>query len=306
MQIRQLEYFIAVSEQLNFTKAAKQFYISQTAVTLQIKALEDELGVKLFNRNNRMVELTPAGRTFLEDAKAILRRTRDAVDRARRADTVFTGHLSLGFVKGFEKTVLSDLLAEFHSRYPNISISLTRDNVADLYDAVLDGSLDLAINILYSFDYMDDMQDMDHVVLRRYPLLAVMPVSHPLSHRTVINRSELKGYPLVDIKKSENKYGEKKAIMNAFARAGFMPDIQYISDDVETSVLAVAAGLGYALLPSYITDNIVIKEKVTAVPLEGEEQQMIIIGAWNRNNDNPARIRFMESSLMPAIKEQRI
>ena len=73
MQLRQLEYFIAVAEHLNFTKAAQQFYISQTAVTLQIKALEEELGVTLFHRSNRKVELTPAGKTFLEDANAILR-----------------------------------------------------------------------------------------------------------------------------------------------------------------------------------------------------------------------------------------
>ena len=88
MQIRQLEYFLAVCEHLNFTKAARQFYISQTAVSLQIQTLEEELGVRLFNRTNRRVELTPAGRTFQEDARAILRRTKDAMERARRADTV--------------------------------------------------------------------------------------------------------------------------------------------------------------------------------------------------------------------------
>ena len=132
MQIRQLEYFVAVSEHLNFTKAAKQFFISQTAVTQQIKALENELGVTLFYRNNRRVELTPAGRTFLDDAKAILRRTRDAMERAKRADTVFTGNLNIGFIKGFEKTNLSDLLAEFHVQYPNISFTLTRENVAEI------------------------------------------------------------------------------------------------------------------------------------------------------------------------------
>ena len=93
MQIRQLEYFVAVSEHLNFTKAAKQFYISQTAVTQQIKALEQELGAELFIRNNRHVELTPAGKTFLEDARAIIKRTQDAMIRARQADTVFTGNL---------------------------------------------------------------------------------------------------------------------------------------------------------------------------------------------------------------------
>lgn len=298
MQIRQLEYFIAVSEQLNFTKAAHQFYISQSAVTLQIKALEEELGVQLFIRNNRHVELTPAGRTFLDDAQAILRRTRDAVERARQASTVFTGKLNIGFVKGYEKTNLSDLLSEFHVKYPNISLDLTRENVSELYDGILDRSLDFIINLQYS---MDDLEDMDFRVIKQYPLLAVMPASHPLSHRTSIQRSELKGYPLVDIVKSESRYGETTTILNAFTNAGFLPNVQYISDDIETSILAVAAGLGYALLPSYITDSLSMKEKVLAVPIEGEERKMTVIGAWHKQNDNPALERFLEDCIFPSI-----
>lgn len=299
MQIRQLEYFVAVSEHLNFTKAAKQFFISQTAVTQQIKALENELGVTLFYRNNRRVELTPAGRTFLDDAKAILRRTRDAMERAKRADTVFTGNLNIGFIKGFEKTNLSDLLAEFHVQYPNISFTLTRENVAELYDGILDRNLDVIINLQYS---MDDLDDMDFQIVRHYPLLAVMPASHPLSHRTSIKRSELKGYPLVDIKKNENRYGETATIMKAFTSAGFLPNVQYISDDIETSLLAVAAGLGYALLPSYITDSLSMKEKVIAVPIENEEKKMTVITAWHRENKNPALQRFLKDCIFPAIE----
>lgn len=290
MQIRQLEYFVAVSEHLNFTKAAQQFYISQTAVTQQIKALEAELGVKLFIRNNRHVALTPAGRTFLEDARAILRRTRDAMDRAKQASTVFTGSLNIGFVKGYEKTNLSDQLAEFHVRYPNIAFQLTRENVAELYDGILDRSLDVIINLQYS---LDDLEDMEYRIIRQYPLLAVMPASHPLSHRTSIQRCELKGYPLVDIKKNDNRYGETATILKAFTAAGFLPDVRYISDDIETSILAVAAGLGYALLPSYITDALTMKEKVIAVPIEGEEKLMTIIAAWHKENDNPALVKFL-------------
>lgn len=302
MQIRQLEYFVAVSEHLNFTKAAKQYYISQTAVTQQIKALEQELGVQLFNRNNRHVELTPAGKTFLGDAKAILRRTRDAVERAKQADTVFTGNLNIGFIKGFEKTNLSDLLAEFHVQYPNIALTLTRENVSELYDGILDHNLDFIINLQYS---MDDLEEMNTRVVSYYPLLAVMPASHPLAHRTSIKRSELKGYPLVDIKKSDNRYGETTTILNAFTQAGFLPNVQYISDDIETSILAVAAGIGYALLPAYITDSLSLKEKVISVPIEGEEKKMTVIAAWHKENENPALQRFLKDCIFPAIENER-
>ena len=301
MNIRQLEYFVAVSEHLNFTKAAQQFYISQSAMTLQIKALEDELGVALFSRTNRHVELTPAGRTFLDDAHAILRRTRDAVGRAKQASTVFTGHLNIGFVKGYEKTNLSDLLADFHIKYPNISMSFTRENVAELYDGLLDHNLDFVINLKYVLDDPDELNGIHYRVLRQYPLKAVMPASHPLSHRASITRADLKGYPLVDIKKSSSRYGETTTILNAFTSAGFIPNVQYVSDDIETSILAVAAGLGYALFPGYITDALTTREKIIALPLEGEEKRMTIIGAWHQDNHNPALEIFLKECIFAGM-----
>lgn len=148
-----------------------------------------------------------------------------------------------------------------------------------------------------------DLEDMEYRVIRRYPLLAVMPASHPLSHRASIQRSELKGYPLVDIKKSDNRYGENTTILNAFTSAGFLPNVQYVSDDIETSILAVAAGLGYALLPSYITDALTPREKVIAVPLEGEEKRMTVIAAWHRQNENPALEKFLSDCIFPAIDD---
>lgn len=290
MNIRQLEYFVAVSEHLNFTRAAEQFHIAQSSVTQQIRALEDELGVDLFLRNNRHVELTPAGKSFLEDARAILRRTGDAVERARRSSTGFTGSLNFGFIKGYEKTDLSELLAKFHIRYPNISLNLLRENVSELYDGVLDGSLDFVLNLQYS---AEDLESLERHVIRRYPLLAVLPLSHPLAHRSSIERRELKGSRLIDIKQNEKRYGEKTTILNAFLSAGFLPEIQYTSTDIETSILAVAAGLGYALMPGYITDSLSVKNNVVAVPIEGEEELMTVIGAWRRENPNPALREFL-------------
>ena len=128
-----------------------------------------------------------------------------------------------------------------------------------------------------------------------------MPASHPLSHRSNIRRIELKDYPLVDIKKNDSRYGETTTILKAFTNAGFLPDVRYVSDDIETSILAVAAGIGYALLPSYITDHLSMREKVIAVPIEGEEHQMTIIAAWHKDNANPALHRFLKDCLYPAI-----
>ena len=302
MQIRQLEYFVAAADYLNFTKTAKQFHISQTAITLQIKALEEEIGVSLFHRTNRRVSMTPAGRTFLEDAKAILNRTRDAMERAKRADTVFTGNLNIGFIKGFEKTNLSDLIADFHIQYPNINFSFTRENVAELYDGLLDNSLDIVFNLQYS---TDNLENMDYVVIKNYPLYAVVPASHPLSHRSMIRRCELKGYPLVDIKRNDTLYGENATITKKFTEAGFLPKISYTSNDIETTILAVAAGFGYALLPGYVTDTLTLKEKVIPIPLEAEEEIMTITASWRKGDHNEALERFLLDAVYPAIENGR-
>lgn len=303
MNIRQLTCFVAVSEHLNFSRAAKQLYITQSAVSLQIQALEEEIGVRLFYRDNRNVELTPAGRSFLEDARAILRRSEDAVRRARQTSTEITGHLAFGFVKGYEKTNLSEMLSDFHVKYPNISLNLIRENVGELYDGILNHQIDYAVNLCYS---MENLEQMQTKVLKKYPLLALMPSSHSLSHRTSIRRSELREYPLVDIKKNENRYGEKSTITKAFADAGFLPHIVYTSDDIETSILAVATGIGYALMPSYITDAIPAKEKVVAIPIEGEEEKMTVVGAWMKENKNPALQVFLQELGLQIQAEKRI
>ena len=299
MHIRQLEYFAAVADNLNFTKASKQFHISQSAITLQIKALEEEMGVRLFDRTNHKVELTPAGRTFLEDTRAILNRTTDAIERAKRADTVFTGKLCVGFIKGFEKTQLSDLISDFHIKYPNISFSFVRENVAELYDGLNDSSIDVAFNLQYS---LDNLENMDYLILKKYPLYAVVPNSHPLSHRVSIKRSELKGYPLVDMKRNDTYYGENQTITSKFTEAGFIPKVAYTSNDTETTIMAVAAGFGYALLPGYVTDSLLVKDKLIPIPIEGEEDIMTITVTWRKDNHNPALERFLQDAVRPAIE----
>ena len=134
--------------------------------------------------------------------------------------------------------------------------------------------------------------------------MAVLPMSHPFAHRLSLRRSELANYSLVDIKKS-NRYGENSTIRKSFLDAGINPDVAYVSDDIETSILAVAAGLGYALLPSYITDHIPLKDKVVAIPVENEEEKMCIIAAWSKTSSNPALKRFLESCIIPAIENNK-
>ena len=128
MNTNQLRYFVTAAECRSFTKAADQFYITQTAITQQIHALEDSLGVPLFDRSSRPISLTPAGSAFLSDARSILGRIDQAVNRIQEVSTGMVGTLRIGYTKGFERSNFSNSLRFFHNKYPNILVSCYRRN----------------------------------------------------------------------------------------------------------------------------------------------------------------------------------
>lgn len=113
MNLRQLEYFVSVAENLNFTKAAKKCFISQTAMTLQIQALEEIVGVPLLIRSKHHVELTPAGKVYLNEAKVILARSEEAVKLAKTAAKGVSGRISIGFIRGYEQSLFQKRSAAF-------------------------------------------------------------------------------------------------------------------------------------------------------------------------------------------------
>ena len=125
MNRNQLKYFVAAAETRSFTKAAEQYYISQTAVTQQIHLLEETLGCALFDRSTRPVSLTPAGKAFLLDAKAILERMSRAAERVHDASTGLSGTLRVGYVRGYERSDLSILMRRFHQQNGNVLITST-------------------------------------------------------------------------------------------------------------------------------------------------------------------------------------
>ncbi len=293
MNTRQLECFVAVAELQSFRRAAARLYVSQSAVSQQIKSLERELGCHLLARDNHSVSLTSAGRAFLEDTNDILSRLADAKKRVSMAGNGPEGELRIGYVKGYERTNLSDMLSDFHMRYPSARLSFMRENVSELYDALRDERIDLAVNLLYDETKMGDIETQ---VLRRYPLKAVLSTKHPLARRSMITMADLAGEPLVDIKKGAQSYGEGDVIAANLSEAGKV-EVAYVSDDIETSVLAVASGMGYALLPGYFTDGMPGGGRVVAVPIRGKEQEMQICAAWLPTTKNELLDIFLDEYL---------
>src|SRR3954462_4281385 len=183
MELRQLEYFVAVAEEANFTRAAERVHISQSGVSAQIRQLENELGAELFDRSARSARLTPAGAGALEWARAALAA---AVELRQVVDDVtglVRGRLAVGMIMGCTVTPFFDALARFHRAHPGVEIALREGNSDVLIDDVRAGGLDLAL----VGGAGASPAGLSGQVLVSEGLVAAVPAEHPLAGRSSVD-----------------------------------------------------------------------------------------------------------------------
>lgn len=294
MNINQLRYFVSAAESRSFTRAAAQHYISQTAITQQIRALEETMGVTLFDRRSRPIQLTSAGSTFLADAKAILERVDHAMDRVQEASAGMVGTLRIGYTKGYERSNLAEVLRSFHSKYPNILISCHRNDTDHLAAGLLGDEYD----IIFTWDSTELAKDdsVMHRLVERSPLVVALYSGHPFARRTVLNRRELKGENILFMSPS----GTGESVGDSFfyklyQKAGYQPNILFRSSDIESILMMVAAEEGISILPAYATRKLTSEDNLTIVPLKGEQEIVEIIAAWKHDNLSPILRRFVSN-----------
>ena len=296
MNINQLRYFVAVAEQRSFTKAANQYYLSQTAVTQQVRALEDTLGVQLLDRNSRPVSLTPAGAVFLTEAKAILERMNTAVSRTRDASTGLVGSVRIGYTKGYERSDLSNKLRAFHRDYPNILLTCFRCDTDMLAAGLLNGEYD----IIFTWDSTNIRQDsqVEFRLVERAWLVVALYGSHPFARRTALRRSELKNETILFMTPSStgSSFGDDH-FMQLYQQAGYHPNILLRSNDVESILMMVAAEEGISILPAYCTDKLTNADNLIFVPLLGDEETEDILAVWRKDDPSQALRHFLERVL---------
>ncbi|BBF41431.1 transcriptional regulator, LysR family [Lachnospiraceae bacterium KM106-2] len=294
MTTNQLEYFIAVAENLNFTKAAKQFFLSQTAITQQIKVLENSLDTKLFYRTKRHVELTPAGKVFLIEAKAILERTSVAKEKVRVATNGLLGSLRIGYVKSYEHSNLSKILSHFHNAYPNIELTLYRDNADALIKKLNDDLLDLVITL--DFSLYHHYPSLTSKKLHSVPLMAVLPSSHPFAGKQSIKRSDLAGETLFIMhSKNMDPANSNEEVLDSNYERGLNPKCIHYSSDIETILMMVSAEMGISILPSYAVINQNYVKNIIVLPLDGLNECIDVTVYWNPLRESEVMGYFFES-----------
>ncbi|UWE12894.1 LysR family transcriptional regulator [Actinacidiphila bryophytorum] len=242
MDLRQLEYFVAVAEERNFTRAAERVHISQSGVSSQIRQLERELGAELFDRSGRTARLTVAGKAALEHARAALAAAQAVGQAVGEVTDVIRGQVVVGMVVGCTVTPLFDALAAFHQAHPGVGITLVEDGSEQLADGVRDGAVDLAL--IGCAGGTPGGLDAFTVVSER--LVAVMPPGHPLAGRgEAVTLREVAGHPLVCMPRGT---GLRGVLEQACAEQRLEPVIALQASAPDAIADLAARGLGVGVL----------------------------------------------------------
>lgn len=293
MNRNQLEYFISLGETLSFTKAAEQNFVSQTAITQQIKNLEEHLAVTLVDRSKRPIELTRAGRIFMIEARAILERMDLAVKNTRDADTGLGGTIRIGYTKGYECSNFPHQLKAFHDLYPNIMLICHRHDTDMLAASLLNDEFD----IIFTWDSTNILGDstVNAKLVDRVRLMVALYPSHPLAHRKTLRRSDLKGERLLFMSPSNDGYSMGDSYyVQLYRYAGYDPDIILRTSDMESVIMMIEAQVGISILPEYCTNKRIGSEDIIYIPLEGESEIEEIIAVWKKDNTSPVFSTFTQ------------
>jgi DNA-binding transcriptional LysR family regulator len=242
MELRQLEYFVAVAEECHFTRAAKRLHVAQSGLSASIRSLERELGAPLFLRSTRQVELTPAGRALLIEARRALSATDAAKDAVAAVQGLLRGTLAIGSLQCLHVVHLPAVLARFIAAHPGLEISLRQGGSGELIEQVRAGRLDLA------FVSRPSRCPDDVVIgpLAGEPLVLACAPEHPFARRERIELGELRAQRFVDFPPD---WGTRDLVDHVLETAGVERRVSLEVTDVHSLLDLVTFGLGVALVP---------------------------------------------------------
>lgn len=290
MDTRQLRHFVALAETLNYHRAAERLHISQPPLSASIRKLEDDLGVRLFERTRRGTSLTPAGQAALDDARRALFHTEQFGRIAAATARGEAGTLRIGFIGSATYALMPRLMPLFRARYPDVELVLTESTTRRLIEQVEQGEVDAG---LLRFPVVRASKaritPIEHDVF-----VAALPEGHPLLSRRKLQLSDLASEPFV-MYSAEAVPGLHAMALLACQQAGFVPKVQQEAVQVQTVVSLVESGLGVALVPSvtrrHETPRIVYR------PLHGPgaSTEIGIALAWRPDTETPAARRFRET-----------
>ncbi|QBR00206.1 DNA-binding transcriptional regulator HcaR [Paraburkholderia pallida] len=268
MELRHLRYFIAVADELSFTRAAERLHTAQPSLSQQIRNLEDEVGTPLFERTRRKVELTEAGKVFLAEARLVVAQADRAVTRARQVGQG-RATVTIGFVPAAEIRVFPAILPRLRLRFPDVNVELRSLPTADQEEALLRGEIDVA----FMRRPVQSSALASEVVLIE-PLVVVLPSAHPLAQHERIEPRMLGGEPFISTHPQFS--GQVYDVADAwFAAHEIERNVAQVATNILLNLNLVGMGLGYALLPAYVES--LTSAAICTRPLAGEPPRIDLL-----------------------------
>lgn len=287
MELRHLRYFVTLAEELHFGRAAEKLHISQPPLSMQIRALEGELGVMLFNRTQRHVALTQAGHALLQEARQILARVEQAVLITRRAGRGEIGELAVGFISVADYNVLPVVLREFRRKFPLVNLTLREATTDAQIRDLIAGRLDVGFLLPPVTE-----PALETVSILREPLIAALPEKHALAKKPgKLALEKLKDEPFILFPRP-NAPGLYDDVVSCCKAAGFSPRVEQEAIQMQTIISLVSAELGVALIPASLTN--LRRTGVIYKPLKQQTPLTEIHLAWRRGDELPALRVFVD------------
>jgi DNA-binding transcriptional LysR family regulator len=290
MDIRQLRYFVAVAEELNFSQAARRLHMSQPPLSQQIKAVEEELGTVLLERNRRRVRLTEPGRLFLVQARSILAQLDDAGNEVRRAALGEAGEIRMAFtgsVPMFEP--FPRFVQAFRERFPGVRVEMAHMSSGAQLQAITDRRID--VGFLRPSHQFAPGPDIKVRSIWEDGLMAVLPAAHRLARtRAAVRVEDLADEPFILFPRGIG-CGLYDHVMGLCSQAGFAPRLAQEAREGVTILALIAAGTGISILPDTYRNASI--PGVVHRPLANTESKSRLLLAWRAADRAPILDRFL-------------
>jgi DNA-binding transcriptional LysR family regulator len=286
LEFRHFKYFLAVAKELHFRKAAEQLYISQPGLSRQIKQMEDDLGIKLFERHNRKVELTEAGKYLQKELTANFTHLDDILNHTKLINKGIDGNLKIGYVGSAMQKVIPSLLIKFRKLNPDVLINLTEMDNKRQVEALLNQEIDIGFVRLERVP-----KKLKIYSLCKETFSLVVPEKHFLTQKNFKNISQLKNenFILFDSSYSESYY---EKVMQIFDNSGFSPIISHSTVNASSIFRLVENNFGVSIVPTSLKDG--YNMNVRFIELKHIHQRTTLRIVWNNINTNPVLILFLK------------
>lgn len=256
MELRQLRHFYAISKVKNFTRAAEKICISQPSITTSMQKLEDELGLKLFDRSQKQIDLTPEGRIFSQRIEGILSKLDNAVTEIQDYAELKKGSIKLGVTPMMGAYHFPEIILEFKKLYPNISLNIVEEGTNNIKKLLNENSLDMGLGII------SDNDDFETYPVIRTQVFVCLSTDHPLSKKKRIAFEDLQDQSLIMLKEG---FYIRELVFQHFKENNFTPNITVSTNQLETIKSFVANNIGITFLFESAIEN---EKKIIGKPLK--------------------------------------